>query len=146
LDLCIVPLVFRRDQSPFDVDLPRPLVEEGVAETVDGLYGFMRELVGSGELNGKHLIVLVLVVSGVPEVEGSHPKIAHSRRSILVEYVVPVLSIVLIKGCGVKVKQSILAVAQDIVHKIEPNFRLDHEMAMEVGKVERKVLATRCMG
>jgi hypothetical protein len=56
------------------------------------------------------------------------------------------LSIVLIKGCRVKLKQSILAVAQDIMDEVEPNFSHDYKMAMEVSKVERLMLATGGMG
>jgi hypothetical protein len=38
----------RRDQSFFDVDLPRPLVEESEAEMVDGLYGLIRVFLRAG--------------------------------------------------------------------------------------------------
>jgi hypothetical protein len=70
-------------------------------------------------------------------VQGHLREIAHPRRSILIEDLIPVFSVVLVERCGVKLKQPILTVAQNIMGKVEPDLSQDHEMAVEVNKIER---------
>jgi hypothetical protein len=133
----VVPFVFGSDQFGFDVDFPGPLVEEGSAETVDGFYGLLRVLLRTRQLNRQHKVKLILVVGGVPVVQGHSREIAHSRRRILTEDIVPVLGVVLVERCGVKLEQSPLASAQDVVDEVEPNLSHNHKMAMEMREVKR---------
>jgi hypothetical protein len=49
-----------------------------MAELVNGLYGLVRVLLRASKLNRNHKVILILIVGGVPVVQGNLGEISHS--------------------------------------------------------------------